>query len=74
MNLNVPFRKYNNMRFLKKIAVRTNLDSKHFCLPVEATDLFDMLSNWQCPTDLSGPSEFFNFFFNDSPLWVLNYE
>lgn len=67
MNLNVRFRKYKNMRFVKKIAVRTNWDSEHVYLPVEATHLFHMLSNWHCRTDLSGPSEFYNFFFLTIP-------
>ena len=47
-----------DLRFLNKVAVRTNWDCKHFYLRIEWMHFFYMLWNWHCPTDLSHPSEF----------------
>ena len=47
-----------DLRFLNKVAVRTNWDCKHFYLSIEWMHFFYMLWNWHCPTDLSHPSEF----------------
>ena len=59
------FESLTDLYFLYKVAVKTNWDCKHFYLPVKGTHLLYMLSNWHCPTNVSRPSQFFSFFFND---------